>query len=121
MTACSIIVEYESTAETSVVINFAIPYFSLSVALTVVSTVLITIRLMAGRKTVQKILGTSYSAPYVSVTAMIIESAALYTVVGIFFVAFLATGNPGQNVLNPMIGQAMVRHGLHLKVHYHHN
>jgi len=106
-TACSIIVEYQSTAETSVVISFAIPYFSLSVALTIISTVLITVRLMAGRRVIQKVLGTSHSAPYVSVAAMIIESAALYSIVGIFFIAFLITGNPGQNVLNPMIGQAM--------------
>ena len=109
LTACSIIVEYQSTAETSVVISFAIPYFSLSVALTIISTVLITVRLMAGRQVVQRVLGTSHSTPYVSVAAMIIESAAIYSIVGIFFVVFLITGNPGQNVLNPMIGQAMVR------------
>jgi hypothetical protein len=64
---------------------------------------------MAGRRVVQRVLGTSHSAPYVSVAAMVIESAALYSIVGIFFVVFLITGNPGQNVLNPMIGQAMVR------------
>lgn len=64
---------------------------------------------MAGRQVVQRVLGTSHSTPYVSVAAMIIESAALYSIVGIFFVVFLITGNPGQNVLNPMIGQAMVR------------
>ena len=110
LTACSIIVEYQSTAQTSVVIDFALPYFSLSVALTIIATVLITVRLMAGRRVVQKVLGTSHSAPYVSIAAMIIESAALYSIVGIFFIAFLATGNPGQNVLNPMVGQAMVRH-----------
>ncbi|KIM78670.1 hypothetical protein PILCRDRAFT_824109 [Piloderma croceum F 1598] len=106
-TACSIIVEYQSTAETSVVISFAIPYFCLSVALTIISTLLITVRLMAGRRVVQKVLGTSHSTPYVSVAAMIIESAAIYSIVGIFFIAFLITKNPGQNVLNPMIGQAM--------------
>jgi len=108
--ACSIIVEYESTAETSVVINFAIPYFSLSVSLTVIATALIIARLMAGRRSVQKALRTNDSVPYVSVAAMLVESAALYTIVGIFFIALLCTENPGQNVLNPMVGQAMVRH-----------
>jgi hypothetical protein len=71
--------------------------------------VLITVRLMAGQRVVQKVLGTSHSVPYVSVASMIIESAALYSVVGIFYIAVLVTGNPGQNVLSPVIGQAMVR------------
>jgi len=109
-TACSIIVEYQLTAETSVVIRFAIPYFSLSVALKIISTVLITVRLMPVRRVVQKFLGMNRSAPYDSVAAMIIEYAAIYSIAGIFFVISLVTGNPGQNVLNPMIGQAMVRY-----------
>jgi hypothetical protein len=109
LTACSIMVEFQSP-KTSVVISFALPSFSLSVALTIIATVLITVRLMAGRRVVQKALSPSHRSPYVSVAAMIIESAALYTIVGIFFIAFLVTGNPGQNILSPMMGQAMVRH-----------
>ena len=111
LTACSIIVEYQSTAETPVTFSFAISYFCLSVAFTIISTVLIIVHLMAGRRVAQNVLGTSYNAPYVSIAAMIIESAALYSIVGIFFIVFLVIEYSvhGINVLMPMFGQAMVR------------
>lgn len=100
--------EYQSTNETRLAISFAIPYFSFSIAVTILATILITIKLMTGRQLLKRLLGNDHGTPYVSIAAMVIESAAIYSIIGVFFIGFLVANHPAQDVLNPMVGQAMV-------------
>jgi hypothetical protein len=46
---------------------------------------------------------------YISVASMIVESAALYTVVGIMFIVSYATNSVAENVLLPILGEVQVR------------
>ncbi|KAF8502521.1 hypothetical protein JB92DRAFT_3145924 [Gautieria morchelliformis] len=58
-------------------------FFSLSVGLNVVLTTLIVGRLLAYRRRLDRSLGYQHTRPYVTIMAIVIESAALYTCVGI--------------------------------------
>ncbi|KAF8528713.1 hypothetical protein JB92DRAFT_3093010 [Gautieria morchelliformis] len=68
-------------------------FFSLSVALNVILTSLIVGRLLAHRRHVNRSLGLQHTRPYVTITAIVIESAALYTCVGIAQVVSLRLDN----------------------------
>ncbi|KAF8496295.1 hypothetical protein JB92DRAFT_3126178 [Gautieria morchelliformis] len=68
-------------------------FFSLSVALNVILTSLIVGRLLAHRRLLDRSLGLQHTRPYVTITAIVIESAALYTCVGIAQVVSLRLDN----------------------------
>jgi hypothetical protein len=66
-------------------VNFTIPYFSMSLALNILVTILIVIRLLLFRRRVNKLLGKSHGAQYASLAAMIVESAAMYSSFALLF------------------------------------
>ncbi|TFK18156.1 hypothetical protein FA15DRAFT_273524 [Coprinopsis marcescibilis] len=66
-------------------INFGTPYYTITIALNVVITCMIAFRLRRLSKTVSRALGTDSSKMYTSVSSMLIESAAPYSLVGIMF------------------------------------
>jgi hypothetical protein len=85
-------------------VNLAIPYWSISIALNVVITTFISARLLYMRSRIQREM-PSGGKGYVSVTAMLVESAALYTVNGLFFLISYAANSPIQNLTLPLLGQ----------------
>ncbi|KZV85721.1 hypothetical protein EXIGLDRAFT_699017 [Exidia glandulosa HHB12029] len=84
--------------------NLLTAYFSLSVAYNLGITLAIVGRLLVVRYRVEKAI--SSTAPFIAVSAMLIESAALYTVFGVL--SIIATGirsSPLQNLVLPALSQ----------------
>lgn len=75
-------------------INYTVPYLSLSLALNIIITIVIVLRLLTYRHRISKVLGSGYGTQYTSVAAMIIESAALYSTFSVAVLALFAIGNP---------------------------
>lgn len=75
-------------------INYTVPYLSLSLALNIIITIIIVLRLLTYRHRISKVLGSGYGAQYTSVAAMIIESAALYSTFSVALLTLFAIGNP---------------------------
>ncbi|KZV85744.1 hypothetical protein EXIGLDRAFT_775283 [Exidia glandulosa HHB12029] len=78
-------------------------YFALSIALNILLTVVIVFKLMLVRRKVRTLIASSVQ--YLSVSAMLIESAALYSVAGIIFLVPWVSQNPVQNLVLPTLVQ----------------
>ncbi|KAF8971921.1 hypothetical protein BDZ97DRAFT_1650903 [Flammula alnicola] len=74
-------------------INFGTPYYTITIALNIIITVLIVSRLLKLGKAVSRALGRDSARIYTSVASMLIESAAPYSLVGITFLIPYAMGN----------------------------
>ncbi|KZV83801.1 hypothetical protein EXIGLDRAFT_842663 [Exidia glandulosa HHB12029] len=81
-----------------------IAYYTLSVALNLFATVTISVKLWAARRRLRDV-STSISSSYLSVSAILIESAFLYTACGIAFLVPFGLGDPFQNVILPTLAQ----------------
>ncbi|TDL29699.1 hypothetical protein BD410DRAFT_833964 [Rickenella mellea] len=92
---------------THTTVSFAVPYWSLSLSLNLVVTLLITTRLLMMRSKVIEVLGPEHSKTYTSVAAMMIESAAPYSVTGLIFIICYARNSFVQNLVLPVLGQIM--------------
>ncbi|KAF7376377.1 hypothetical protein MSAN_00053200 [Mycena sanguinolenta] len=77
-------------------INFTTPYFAMSLALNMIVTVLIVVRLMLYRRRIKQALpsGTNHSTSYVSLATIVFESAAIYSVFSLLFLVPFAFGHP---------------------------
>ncbi|EIW81707.1 hypothetical protein CONPUDRAFT_53844, partial [Coniophora puteana RWD-64-598 SS2] len=83
-------------------------FWSLSISVNVLLTLEITAYLLYARWRIQSIAATTMLTPYVSVSAMLIESAMLYTINGLILVISLALENPVQDLATPVLGQTQV-------------
>lgn len=101
----------DSTLTTGNTINFGLAYWPISVSINVLVTSLIVGRLLYFRARVRHAfaLAPDHGRMYTSVVAMLIESAALYTVVGLLYIGTYATKNVAANVLVPVLGEVQVR------------
>ena len=90
-------------------INFTLPYLSLSLALNIILTIAIVLRLLTFRYRIVSALGPKYGTQYTSIAAMIIESAALYSAVSITFLVLFGIGNPVSQVFIQSLNQFQVR------------
>lgn len=90
-------------------VAFAVPYWSLSIALNILVTLIIVYRLLSLTKQVKMALSPSHARTYTSISAMIIESAALYSITGMIFIICYARNSNVQNIVLPILGQVMVR------------
>ncbi|TFK54803.1 hypothetical protein OE88DRAFT_1732102 [Heliocybe sulcata] len=86
-------------------INLGVPYWALSISFNLVVTLLIIARLWFMRRDVQRSLTPDAASVYTSVGAMLVESAALYSVTGLLFIACYARDNKAQYVLITWLGQ----------------
>jgi len=80
--------------------------YSSSVALNVLVTLLIVWRLMDTRRTLKQALGAEHAKAYTSIAAMLIESAALYSGVGIIRIVAYARKSDVQNLVLPCLEAA---------------
>ncbi|KAJ3994954.1 hypothetical protein F5050DRAFT_387933 [Lentinula boryana] len=71
-------------------VDFGIPYMSLTISLNIIVTALICARLLYLKNEVNKILGPAHAEMYTSIVAIMVESAALFTVLGIVYVVVYA-------------------------------
>ncbi|KAG1753138.1 hypothetical protein EDD22DRAFT_827934 [Suillus occidentalis] len=75
-------------------INYTVPYLSLSLALNIIITIVIVLRLLTYRHRICNVLGPGYGTQYTSIAAMIIESAALYSAFSVALLSLFLIGNP---------------------------
>lgn len=75
-------------------INYTVPYLSLSLALNIIITIVIVLRLLIYRHRISKVLGSGYGTQYTSIAAMVIESAAIYSAFSVAFLILFLLNNP---------------------------
>ncbi|KAL9710485.1 hypothetical protein Ac2012v2_006019 [Leucoagaricus gongylophorus] len=92
------------TLWSTISINLAIPYWAISIALNVIITACIAARLLYMRYQMRRALIESGSE-YISITSMMVESAAIYTANGLIFLVSYAVNSPIQNLALPVLGQ----------------
>jgi len=69
-------------------------YYAISLGANIILTILITTRLLLYRRTLIKILPAAHSTHYLSLAAVIVESAALYSVFALIFLITYAVDDP---------------------------
>jgi hypothetical protein len=91
--------------------KFGVPYFSISVSLNVLLTLMIVIRLSLHSRNIRNCIGTTHRANrlYKGVVTMLTESCALYTVCSVLYVGPWSVRNYVSNVFFPVLVAAQVR------------
>ncbi|KAH8109257.1 hypothetical protein DFH11DRAFT_1628312, partial [Phellopilus nigrolimitatus] len=91
-------------------VNFGVPYFSLSMALNILVTLLIATRLLLYRRKLHRTLGPEQVAavPYVTIAAMIVESSMLYAVFSLFFIGPYGANSQISHIFLPVLSQVQI-------------
>ncbi len=71
---------------TTVTVQFSLPYFSISIALNVMLTLLLVVRLLYMSYSARRAIGGEHGRTYISIAAMLLESATPYAAVGLLFI-----------------------------------
>ncbi|KAJ7793422.1 hypothetical protein B0H14DRAFT_149075 [Mycena olivaceomarginata] len=90
---------------TAISMKLAIPYWAISISMTVILTTLIAGRLLFMRYRLDKLVGAHTSTPYVTMTTMLVESAAIYSINGLMFLVSYGVNSPSQNLWFMVLGQ----------------
>jgi len=98
-------------------IDLGVPYWALSISFNLAVTLLIVVRLYGLRREARRSLTPDAASVYTSVGAMLVESAALYSLTGLAFIACYARHSRAQYVLITWLGQFEERSPLILRVH----
>ncbi|KAL1708964.1 hypothetical protein EV121DRAFT_253474 [Schizophyllum commune] len=88
-------------------VDVGLTYFSLSLAVNLLLTLLIVGRLLSLSNQVTRMLGSQHARTYTSVAALLVESAAPYAVANLIFIVTYGIGSPGSNVVLPVLSQIM--------------
>ncbi|KAL1679934.1 hypothetical protein EV122DRAFT_263237 [Schizophyllum commune] len=88
-------------------VDVGLTYFSLSLAVNLLLTLLIVGRLLSLSNQVTRMLGSQHARTYTSVAALLVESAAPYAVANLIFIITYGIGSPGSNVVLPVLSQIM--------------
>ena len=91
--------------------DFGTSYFSISLALNVLLTTMIAMKLVVHSKNFRKALGTAAGAGglYKSIVTILVESCALYTVSYLLYIGPWAAGSPAANAFSLVRVEAQVR------------
>lgn len=95
----AIVVLTESKGAVFYNIDVQLAYLCIAVGMNIIYTVLIVGRLYAVRKQVRDALGREHSRMYTSVAAMVVESAALYSVPGVIYIAAFSAHSNVSNLV----------------------
>jgi hypothetical protein len=96
-------------------------YYVISLSVNIILTILIMIRLFMYRRVILEALPEEHARHYVSIAAIIVESAALYSVLALVFIITYAVNNPLNQVFLASASAAQVRMpnyfmvGIHIK------
>ncbi len=105
----------ESSLWTNTTIVMAVPYFSISVSLNILLTLLLVGRLWYMSERAKRTIGREHAATYTSIATMLVESAVPYAIAGLVFIITYARNSNVQNIALPVLSQIMVRpHSLSL-------
>ena len=91
-------------------INFGLPYFTISVGLNVILTLMISVRLILHCRNIQGSMGSTPggSSLYRTIIAMLIESSALYAIASLLFIGPYATSNSASDIFLPILAEVQV-------------
>jgi len=94
----------------SVAIDFGLPYFSISVSLNVLLTLMIVTRLVLHSRNIRTAMGAPAGASglYRAVVTMLIESSALYAVNSLLFVGPWGSGSHVADIFLPILAETQV-------------
>lgn len=95
---------------THTTVQFSLPYFSISIALNILLTLLLVGRLFYMSERAKRAIGREHAATYSSIASMLIESAVPYAVTGLIFIITYARNSNVQNLVLPVLSQIMVCH-----------
>jgi len=85
-------------------LDLAICWYIFSVSVNVFATIAIVGRLLWKRRAINAILGKEHSKSYTGVVAMLIESAAMYSILGLIFIGCYFRQNPAGDLILPFLG-----------------
>jgi hypothetical protein len=91
--------------------NTGIPYFSISISLNILLTLMIVVRLLLHSRNIRNALGARAGAGgiYNAVVTMLIESSALYAVSSILFIGPWGANSWVADIFLPILAQNQVR------------
>lgn len=93
---------------TTTTVQFTLPYFIISVSLNIILTLLLVGQLLRMSYGLRKTMCKDHAATYISIAAMLLESATPYAVVGLIFIITYARNSDVQNLALPVLSQIMV-------------
>ena len=95
----------------SITVNFGVPYFSISLALNFLLTLMIVVRLVMHSKNIRNAMGaqaTGATGLYKTIATVLIESSALYTISYLLFIGPWGSTNYAEYVFFPALAQIQV-------------
>ena len=90
----------------NITVDFALPYFTISVALNVVLTLIICFRLLWHSRVYS--MASPSKGSYGQIIAMLVESCALYALFSVLFIGTYASGNYMSSLFLPILSQVQV-------------
>ena len=95
----------------STAIDFGLPYFSISLSLNILLTLMIVIRLILHSRNVRAAMGAPGGASglYKAITTMLVESCAIYAVNSLLFVGPWGAGSHVADIFLPILAETQVR------------
>ena len=101
---------FQTTIPQPVQVDIDTAYYSISLSLNVLLTLMIIARLILHRRNIQRTLGTSNGAArlYTTIAIMLVESYALYAIALLLYIVPLALGSPVQVIFSKTLGEIQV-------------
>ena len=102
---------FDSLGHYFTIFNFGISYFSTAVALNLLLTLMVVVRLFLHNRKVRSALGTqtASSGLYNAIIVMLVESCSLYTVTFLLYVGLRAANNTVASAFFSILVQVQVR------------
>jgi hypothetical protein len=117
VTVLGVMLLYQTSQPSSLISRptAGIPSFSISVALNLILTLMIVVRLILHGRNLRNALGGSDTASglYKAIIAVLVESSALNAISFILYIGPWAHGGPAQFIFSPILAEAQVRVVLH--------
>jgi len=94
----------------TVVINFGLPYFSISISLNVLLTLMVVTRLFLHSKDIRATMGApgGISGLYKAIITMLVESSALYAVNSLLVIGLWVSGSDVAEIFFPVLAEVQV-------------
>lgn len=90
--------------------DLELPYFSISLSLNIILTILIAGRLILHSRNIRRAVGSSTQGGlYKTVVTMVVESCVLYAIGSLLFIGPLSAQSPVQAIFAPCFGNIQVR------------
>lgn len=101
----------ESSIWNTVAINFGLPYFSISLSLNILLTLMIVTRLALHSRNIRSAMGAPAGASglYETIITVLVESCAIYAVTSLLFVGSWGAKSHVADIFLPILAEIQVR------------